>query len=163
MADALKTQVLERPAVDEGNIAKLRGEWRAMTGMAGDILAKGYAISDSEGVRTHSFKKVIEANLKGDMFLGILKDRSGFERGVAESRIPGIRLLRRGAELMGNLSKREGDADWTMTVHGAKNFDEMNGLANELSQRHGVKINLVGELRVQKETYFREDTSTSPI
>lgn len=143
MADTTKMHDLNKGAFDQArNIAKQRSEWRIMTGMASDILVKGYAISDRNGVRIHSLKRIIEPNLGGAMFIGILNDRSAFEKKVAGSHVPGLRLLRRGAELMGELSKKEDETNWDMTIYGGKSFYKMNALLNELSNRYRVRIDL---------------------
>jgi len=166
MADtATKSQGSGKVDLD-ATIAVVNERERLVTGIPKDLISKGYAIADTNGLRFYSFERLVDYNRTGDIYggiyFGILKDKTATSKRIAESGIPLFSWMRRGAELKAELTKKVSEDTWTMTVYGAENLDEMSKLAKELASKHKIDIKVVGNAELRKESYCIPSSGFSP-
>ena len=136
------------------------------TALVRGIAASGYAIGDRSGFRIHSedldrsMAHMVHDSLVSMRPFGltVLKDTSKVTRAIASSGIPGFRIMRGRAEIVGDLSIENA---WRnpvvrVTAYGGDDPHRMWGVMEALAASNGIELRLDKvSAFVGRERYFR--------
>lgn len=125
------------------------------TAVLGTIQQKGYVVGNGNNFKRFYSKEALTEFIHqgASQNFAIMLDVSRASQRIAESGIPVLRMLRRGAEIPAEL-KCEAGGRWDMKIYGERNLDVMAELAEELSNKHGIAIRVWSVAHSAQELYI---------
>ena len=133
--------------LNESNMRNTRATFETM---CSQIKATGYALGDAGLVRVHSLEKLDPMRLTT-----IMEDQSPSSKKRANGSVPGYRLLRKEANVLGGIICIDpGPLNrWQMIIYGRENGEKITELAQVLAKLNRVVIAVTPPLVRRQEHY----------